>query len=123
MESISDVALEPIARVVHAAMDAYARTLGEPGFPDWEAAPAWMRESTLDGVARRLAEPSAPASRQHEIWMAEKQAAGWTFGPEKDAAKRTHPSLVPYDRLPESEKRKDSLLAAVVDALNPAVVP
>ncbi|MEQ8405949.1 MAG: RyR domain-containing protein [Oceanicaulis sp.] len=123
MESQDSVALEPLARVVHAAMSAYARTLGEAGFPDWDAAPQWMRDSTMDGVARRLADPGAPVERQHEIWMEERQAAGWTHGPVKDADKREHPSLVPYARLPETEKRKDALFAAVVDALNPSSPP
>ncbi len=114
---------ERIARVVHVALSAFVQSLGETGFPDWDAAPDWMRAATLDGVRARLAEPGAPASRQHEIWTAQKLADGWRHGPVKDAERREHPSLVPYGQLTEVEKRKDALFAAIVDALNPASTP
>lgn len=89
--------------------------------PEWRLAPDWMRSSTLDGVKRRLAEPGAPAERQHQIWADEKHAAGWCYGPVKNPDTREHPCLVPYDELPEPEKRKDALFVAIVDALNPDI--
>jgi hypothetical protein len=35
---------------------------------------------------------------------------GWTYGPHRDDAKRTHPCLVPYEQLPESEKEYDRVM-------------
>jgi hypothetical protein len=32
---------------------------------------------------------------------------GWIWGPKRDDAKKTHPCLVPYAELPESEKEYD----------------
>jgi hypothetical protein len=37
----------------------------------------------------------------------------------KDAKKKTHPSLVPFDQLPKPEKIKDAILIAVAQALGP----
>jgi len=46
------------------------------------------------------------AAHVHDVWAAQRLRDGWTLGPRSDAA-RTHPCLVPYDELPESEKEYD----------------
>jgi hypothetical protein len=38
-------------------------------------------------------------------------AEGWTYGPKRDDATKTHPSLVPYEQLSESEKDYDRATA------------
>jgi hypothetical protein len=43
----------------------------------------------------------------HDIWAKQRFADGWTHGPERNDAKKQHPSLVPYRELPESEKQYD----------------
>jgi hypothetical protein len=40
----------------------------------------------------------------HEVWARERIAQGWRYGKERSDARKEHPSLVPYDQLPESEK-------------------
>lgn len=47
------------------------------------------------------------AENVHEVWAQGRIKEGWTYGPEKDGIKRTNPTLVPYDELPESEKEYD----------------
>jgi hypothetical protein len=106
-----------MARVVHEALRAYRRELGEDPLPAWDDAPEWQRAATLTAVEFRLAHPDADTAAQHESWLAEKRAAGWTYSAARDAEARTHPALVPYDQLPERERRKDALVAAVVRAL------
>lgn len=49
--------------------------------------------------------------------MKEKIEDGWVYGDEKDTEKKTHPCLVPYEELPEFQKKKDALFQAIVDAL------
>lgn len=56
------------------------------------------------------------ARREHERWMADKLSRGWTFGPRDDAA-RTHPCLIPYDELPEVERRKDEAVVLEIPNL------
>jgi hypothetical protein len=105
------------AQIVHEAIRAYRQALGEDELPGWSDAPQWMREASCAAVEDRLANPGDPPSAQHEAWMKRKQDAGWRFGSEKDARQMTHPSLRPYCELPESERRKDLLVQAVIDAL------
>ncbi len=52
------------------------------------------------------------AMQVHEVWMKRRLDDGWCYGPLRDDKKRTHPCLVAYDRLPESEKEYDRLTAS-----------
>lgn len=47
------------------------------------------------------------ARNVHEVWAANRIEEGWTYGEKRDDEKKTHPGLVPYDELPESEKEYD----------------
>lgn len=47
------------------------------------------------------------ARNVHEVWSASRIAEGWTYGPRRDDVLKTTPCLVPYDELPEEEKRYD----------------
>ena len=47
------------------------------------------------------------AKNTHEVWSQGRMAEGWTYGPELDYEKKTHPSLIPYEELSESEKDYD----------------
>ncbi len=115
--SIDDDRLTAICRTVHEAVRAWSAAHGQEGIPHWNKAPAWMRESTRESVEFTLNNPDAPHSSQHDQWMAQKQRDGWVHGPVKDADEKTHPMLVPYEALPDMEKRKDALFKAIVQAL------
>jgi RyR domain len=47
------------------------------------------------------------AKNAHDVWARQRLADGWQHGPKRDDAKKKHPCLVPYDKLPESEKQYD----------------
>jgi len=55
-----------------------------------------------------LMELSEEISRNvHEVWSKGRIDDGWTYAEEMDEDKKTHPLLVPYEELPESEKDYD----------------
>lgn len=107
-----------IAKVCHDANKAYCESIGDHSQLSWEQAANWQRESAVKGVEYRLENPDAPRSSQHEAWYSDKASAGWKYGPVKDAEEKTHPCMVPYDELPEEQKKKDALFQAIVDALS-----
>jgi len=111
-----EAALEMLARTVHEAMRAYQGALGEPEAPPWPEAD-WMQASSREAVEFALGNPTPGA--QHEAWVRSKERDGWVYGPAKNEATKTHPSLVPFAELSESEQRKDALLLAVVSAVAP----
>lgn len=47
------------------------------------------------------------AKNVHEVWALTRIKQGWTYGKQRDDALKTHPCLVPYEELPESEKEYD----------------
>lgn len=51
------------------------------------------------------------AENAHEIWAQGRVREGWTLGESRDDAAKTHPCLVPYTQLPESEKEFDRRMA------------
>ena len=67
------------------------------------------------------------AEHVHDTWAQRRMEEGWTYGPERDDEAKTHPCLVPYEDLPETEKDYDrqtalgTLKAAV--ALGYEIVP
>ena len=46
------------------------------------------------------------ARNVHEVWASSRIAQGWTWGPVRSDAFKTHPSLVPYEELSEEERFK-----------------
>jgi hypothetical protein len=103
------------AGAAHEANRLYCLHLGDTSQLPWIGAPAWQRKSALEGV-RGVMRGNTP-EQSHETWLAEKWQAGWTYGPVKDAEKKEHPCMVPYEELPAEQRLKDHLFVAVVKAV------
>ena len=117
MQRPDDQSITKIAQVMHEAVRAWQRANGQAPAPPWARAPAWMKTSSREAVRWRLDNPEASASEHHDQWVKEKTATGWKHGKTKSAWHKTHPLMVSYEELPEVERRKDALVAAVIDAL------
>jgi hypothetical protein len=63
----------------------------------------------LDALIEKLAE------NNHDHWARQRIEDGWTYGPRRDDTLKTHPDLVPYGDVPESEKEYDRI--SVVETL------
>ena len=141
---VRDPARERLARELHARYVASRETAGEqPLYAlSWEELPEETRESNraaVDHIAVKLARigyrivPRGPGSveravfsedeveqmamLEHERWLTEKRAAGMTLGP-RDGSAQTHPSMVPWEELPEAEREKDrDVVRAIPDQL------
>lgn len=106
-----------IAQVCHEVNRAYCAALGDTSQTPWEEAPEWQKKSAVTGVELHQTLDAGPEA-SHESWMAQKIADGWKLGPEKDAAKKEHPCIVPFGELPRDQQAKDYIFRAVVHALS-----
>ena len=103
-----------IAQVCHEANRTYCETLGDHSQPAWDDAPTWQWVSAIAGVMHTIENPDSTPADSHDSWLEQKIAAGWVWGPEKDPEQKTHPCILPYDKLPAEQKMKDILFQAIV---------
>lgn len=108
---------EEIAKVCHETNRAYCSVIGDNSQKPWDEAPQWQRDSAIKGVAYHVHNPAARPSDSHNSWLAEKARDGWKYGDKKDEVKKEHPCFVPYEELATSQRVKDYLFKAVVDAM------
>lgn len=47
------------------------------------------------------------AKNVHEVWAENRINQGWRYGKNRNDANKEHPCLIPYNELPESEKKYD----------------
>lgn len=105
--------IESIGRACHAANGFYSDSIQDGMFQPWEV----CGESVMKGVRFRLANPLATPADNHANWLADQSRAGWKYGPVKDVEKKEHPDMVIYEQLPEAQRVKNTLFAAVIDGL------
>jgi len=86
------------------------QALGKERYPlSYEPAPIDTSRVTLSEDLRQLTE--VLAHNTHDLWAQKRLTEGWSYGPERDDTRKTHPDLVPYGQLPESEKEYDRITA------------
>ena len=115
---ISGTLINRMAKMCHEVNKAYCESMGDESQVPWEMAPANIQESVVNGVMFRLMNPESTPADSHESWLKFKRADGWVYGPIKDAAKKEHPCMAPYAELPEQQRAKDHVFAAVVKQLS-----
>jgi RyR domain len=66
----------------------------------------------LSGDQRSLVE--GLAANVHDVWAETRMADGWRYGLKRNDDLKTHPGLVPYQDLAESEKNYDRVMVEQV---------
>lgn len=78
-----------------------------PMKPNYNYTPQPVDTSDVKLPDDLLALAEEMAKNVHEVWAQARISDGWTYGPQRNDAAKTHPCLVAYDDLPESEKEYD----------------
>ena len=125
--------LERLARAVHEIYCEDLEARGQRGemLVSWEELPEHYREQSrraardipeklarIDHVMIPARSHDVPydfpgealedlAEYEHERYVKDKEADGWTYGEERDEARKTNPTLVSWEELAEEEREKD----------------
>lgn len=110
--------IEDVAKVCHCVNKAFCESIGDHSQVDWNDAPEWQKYSAIDGVVFHLKNQNSKPEDSHNKWLKTKFNDGWKYGPVKNAETKEHPSCVPYDELPVTERTKDYLFQAVCHSLS-----
>lgn len=109
-----------IAKTCHQAKKAWFDSNGYEIHEDWDELD-WLnsnqRQNTIAEVNFRLENPNSGYDAQHNAWLEEKKKEGWIYGDVMDREAKTYPFIVPFEELPEFQKKKYALFCAIVDAL------
>lgn len=115
MESLA----ETCAKAAHEVNNVYNAAIGDPLSPAWCDLTDAQRQGVIQGAAHALTGGSPEDS--HNLWLQSRRAEGWTYGATKDFAAKTSPCFLPYNELPEAQRRKDTQFQAVVRAVADAL--
>lgn len=106
-----------IARVCYEVNRAYDGTISPVKPIEWDKAANAVKQGYVAGVMYFMRNPGKTPKDQHEFWMETKRLDGWVHGEVKDAEKKTHPCMIPYDQLPKEQQVKDVLFQAVITGI------
>lgn len=106
-----------IAQACYACNREYCRSLNDYSLPLWKDTELTIKQGYKSAVLFHLSHPLATPKESHDLWMKSKTDAGWTFGPEKDTAKKQHPNILDYSLLTDEQKIKDIIFKSIVHAL------
>jgi hypothetical protein len=107
--------VEICAAAGYDAVRRFALAIGEADYPTWENAPDWQKKSNRMQAAFALR--GATAKEAHSFWVTERSADGWTRGPKRDSAAKTHPAMCAFENLPPEQQAKNEVFLGVVKAL------
>jgi hypothetical protein len=110
----TDSNIAAAARAAHEANKTYCESIGDNSQLPWDQAPDWQKTSTINGVVFAIHNGFPPPEMMHDNWMKEKIAADWVYGEVKDETLKTHPCILPYDQLPEAQRKKDQIFRETV---------
>ena len=115
---LEDVRVTPrivnAARLAHEVNKAYCEAIGDRSQVDWDKAEDWQQRSAIEGVRAIEAGIIESPGDSHVSWMKQKVADGWVYGLKKDAEKKTHHCMVPFNQLPLDQQVKDHLFLRAV---------
>jgi hypothetical protein len=74
-------------------------------------------EELVESFAFAPTEVERLAIIEHRRWAVERWLDGWTYGPERDNARKRHPQLIPYSELSDAMQDLDRFAVRLVPAL------
>lgn len=108
--------VDEVAKWIYEATRVEAEWSERPIVPEpWEKRDDTFRKQFVDTIAEYMSMDKLPTPAEaHESWNQAYYKMGWKYGEVRDTEAKTHPDLVPFDKLPQPEKDKDAIFLAFV---------
>lgn len=108
--------MEEIASYIYEATRIEAIWSKRPIVPEeWGKRDDAFKKQFINVVADYLNADKLPSPEEaHNSWMEAYFNMGWRYGEKRDAEKKTHPDLVPYEQLEQAEKDKDAIFLSFI---------
>lgn len=104
------------ARFVYEAARLAAEAANAPIVPvPWDEREEPFKEQFRRVIERQCSGRSDFPEELHDDWVQAYLKMGWVYGPEYSRENKTHPDLVPYDRLGQLERDKDAVFATLYE--------
>ena len=104
-----------IAAIIHGATSVIPRLDGSCVLK-WEEMDDNHQQLAANAVKEIYSNPLKSAEEYQNLWMKLKIEDGWSLG-NFDLDKKLHPSLLPFNELPESEIAKDLIWQSLTSVL------
>jgi len=91
--------------------------------PPWDVREPEFRGQFRDVIAMMCGpdRKTSPAEL-HDDWVKAYEQMGWRYGTVRDAEAKTHPDMVPFDKLDPRERDKDAVFIALCELARQWVV-
>ena len=74
----------------------------------WEERDEKFRKNMIMAVSRQCGKGRMTSPKKlHDDWVRAYKEMGWIYGKKRDAEKKTHPDMVPFNKLGRKEQEKD----------------
>jgi hypothetical protein len=110
----TSISARELAKIIHGATSTLPRIDGTKA-PEWDLLSSESQrlaeiavKEIFENCAKYFGRPSS-AKDYHDLWMNLKLNEGWKHGTSFSLVDKTHPSLIPFEDLPLSEKIKDEV--------------
>lgn len=105
------------AQFVYEGARLQAMAVDAPVVPEpWDERELDFKAQFLNIIDRQMGEMrSGSPAELHGGWVQAYIDNGWTYGPVRDTEARTHPDMVPFDRLEQREQDKDAVFIVLCE--------
>jgi RyR domain len=104
---------EFVGKLCHEVNRAYRGCISEPPGPMWEDLTLEEQLTTKRGVNFVANNIEITGKDMHDSWLEDKTNQGWRYGPVKSVIHKTHPNMVPYDQLHQTQQAKDGIFLTI----------
>ena len=115
------LSVEQIARITYNACKDFQKECKETNFNqvDWKDTTDELRQNCIDSVKFVIdnTDKSNLEKLLHENWCKIKKQQGWKYGKKRNVEKKTHPFIVSYEKLPQTQILEYRMFISMVKSM------